>query len=79
MGVYALATGGIIYQQIFHERYKWLETTFYVIIALLPAYAVFEMEDPRGVAELRVGGAAYLSGVVFFKLDGILPFAHAIW
>ncbi len=31
------------------------------------------------MTELRYGGAAYLSGVIFFKLDGLLPFAHAIW
>ncbi len=77
--MWLLASLGILYQQVFHERYKWLETTFYVFIALLPAYAVFEMEDSAGVTELRYGGAAYLSGVIFFKMDGLLPFAHAVW
>ncbi len=77
--VWLMASLGIVYQQVFHERYKWLETTFYVLIALLPGYAVFEMEDPAGVHELRIGGAAYLLGVVFFKLDGRVAFAHAIW
>merc|ERR1712130_773822 len=41
--VWLLATLGILYQQIFHERYKALETTFYVVIALLPSLAVYEM------------------------------------
>ncbi len=77
--VWVLAMAGIIYQQVFHERYKTLETLFYLFIALAPAYAVFEMEDPRGVAELRYGGLAYMSGVLFFKADGRLPLAHAIW
>ena len=41
--IWILATLGIIYQQIFHERYKWLETTIYMTVALAPSLAVFEM------------------------------------
>ena len=37
-----------------------------------------QIED-AGVAELQQGGVIYLLGVVFFKLDGRLPLAHAIW
>lgn len=100
--VWILAFIGILYQQIFHEKYKWLETTFYVVIGLVPSLAVLEMvlalvthfsfygysvnfcplflqEDTSGIAELRYGGLAYLTGIIFFKLDGIIPFAHAIW
>lgn len=77
--IWILATLGIIYQQIFHERYKWLETTIYMTVALAPSLAVFEMKEDTGVAELQHGGAIYLIGVVFFKLDGRLPLAHAIW
>ncbi len=41
--IWALASLGILYQQLFHEKYKWLETTVYVIIALAPSLAVLEM------------------------------------
>ena len=35
--------------------------------------------DKAGLAEVGLGGVFYVSGVAFFKLDGRLPFAHAIW
>ena len=41
--IWILACLGIIYQQLFHERYKWLETTIYLTVALAPAIAVYEM------------------------------------
>ena len=41
--VWLLALLGITYQQLFHERYKALETLFYVVIATLPSLAVLEM------------------------------------
>ena len=37
------------------------------------------MEDQTGVDLMKLGGFVYACGVVFFKLDGVIPFAHAIW
>lgn len=36
-------------------------------------------DDDSGLEELKLGGAIYVLGVVFFKLDGRVPLAHAIW
>lgn len=35
--IWCLAAAGILYQQMFYERYKWLETVIYVLISVLPA------------------------------------------
>ncbi|CAL4133550.1 unnamed protein product, partial [Meganyctiphanes norvegica] len=78
-GVWVLAVIGIIYQQIFHERYKLLETCLYLTIGILPSLAVIDMEDHTGLDELKLGGGIYILGVIFFKVDGRIPMAHAIW
>lgn len=36
-------------------------------------------EDDSGLSELQLGGVIYILGVVFFKMDGRIPLAHAIW
>lgn len=38
--VWLLATLGITYQQMFHERYKKLETIFYLVIGIGPSIAI---------------------------------------
>lgn len=78
--VWLLAILGIIYQQMFHERFKCLETFFYLVIGLGPSLAIiFWGHEFTGMGELKIGGLLYIVGIVFFKSDGVCPFAHAIW
>uniref|UniRef100_A0A1L8EDL9 Putative macrophage maturation-associated protein n=1 Tax=Haematobia irritans TaxID=7368 RepID=A0A1L8EDL9_HAEIR len=78
--IWLLAAIGITYQQIFHERFKCLETCFYILMGLGPALAVFGTgHEFPGMTELKLGGFFYIVGICFFKSDGIIPMAHAIW
>lgn len=77
--IWLLALAGIIYQCNFHERFKTAETVFYIALGTGPSFATLTMTDRSGLSLMAMGGLAYLAGVVFFKLDGIVPFAHAIW
>uniref|UniRef100_A0A0N4ZEW8 Monocyte to macrophage differentiation factor 2 n=1 Tax=Parastrongyloides trichosuri TaxID=131310 RepID=A0A0N4ZEW8_PARTI len=77
--VWAFAVFGCSYQISFHERYKTFETILYVFIAASPAMVFNTMTDQTGLEYMVFGGLIYLSGVIFFKMDGKIPFAHAIW
>nr|CAD7401299.1 unnamed protein product [Timema poppensis] len=78
--IWVLASLGILYQQIFHERFKCLETFFYLFMGIMPSLAFLSCTDDfSGLTELKIGGLLYVGGVIFFKSDGKLPFAHAIW
>ncbi|XP_072398518.1 monocyte to macrophage differentiation factor 2 isoform X1 [Diabrotica undecimpunctata] len=77
--VWFLAIAGITYQQIFHEQYKMLETIFYLVMGVGPVFPIICEHTFKGITELSIGGLLYLIGIVFFKSDGRLPFAHAIW
>ncbi|XP_023013698.1 monocyte to macrophage differentiation factor isoform X2 [Leptinotarsa decemlineata] len=77
--VWFLAVIGVTYQQIFHEKYKMLEVIFYVVMGLGPVLPIIAEHHFLGMKELSMGGLLYLLGIIFFKCDGVLPFAHAIW
>lgn len=67
-------------KQVFHERYKCLETFFYLVMGLGPALVVvFTGHHFHGMMQLKFGGGFYILGIVFFKADGTIPMAHAIW
>lgn len=44
-----------------------------------PCLPACSQPDRDGLLELVAGGLFYCLGMVFFKSDGRIPFAHAIW
>ncbi|XP_029294397.1 monocyte to macrophage differentiation factor 2a isoform X2 [Cottoperca gobio] len=77
--IWVMACVGSMYVFFFHERYKLVELFGYVAMGVVPALVILSMVERAGVCELAVGGVFYVVGVVFFKSDGLVPFAHAIW
>ncbi|KAG7263337.1 hypothetical protein CRUP_036660 [Coryphaenoides rupestris] len=77
--VWFMAAAGSVYVFKFHERYKLVELAFYLTMGFLPASVVTSMTNTEGLLELALGGLLYCLGVFFFKSDGVIPFAHAIW
>ncbi|XP_053936318.1 monocyte to macrophage differentiation factor 2 isoform X2 [Cuculus canorus] len=59
--------------------YKLVELVCYVIMGFFPALVILSMPNRDGLPELVAGGLSYCLGMVFFKSDGRIPFAHAIW
>ncbi|XP_060799044.1 monocyte to macrophage differentiation factor 2a isoform X3 [Neoarius graeffei] len=77
--VWIMACVGSAYVFFFHEKNKILDLICYTVMGAVPAIVLLSMPNREGVLELSMGGVFYCLGVVFFKSDGLVPFAHAIW
>ncbi|KAK3532481.1 hypothetical protein QTP86_018551 [Hemibagrus guttatus] len=77
--VWIMACVGSAYVFFFHEKNKILDLICYTVMGAVPAFVLLSMPNREGVLELSMGGVFYCLGVVFFKSDGLVPFAHAIW
>ncbi|CAH8642413.1 unnamed protein product [Dicrocoelium dendriticum] len=77
--VWLAAISGIVFQYIYHERCTWLNLAVYLALSLFPACTILNMHEWSGIHLLCLGGLTYVLGIVFFKMDGRIPMAHAIW
>lgn len=52
----------------------------YIVMGVGPSLVIVCCgHEFNGMEELKKGGLVYLAGIFFFKADGSIPFAHAIW
>uniref|UniRef100_A0A671SSH4 Monocyte to macrophage differentiation factor 2-like n=1 Tax=Sinocyclocheilus anshuiensis TaxID=1608454 RepID=A0A671SSH4_9TELE len=77
--VWIMACAGSAYVFFFHEKNKILDLLCYTAMGAVPAVVLLSVPNREGILELSVGGVFYCLGIVFFKSDGLIPFAHAIW
>ncbi|EDV27994.1 uncharacterized protein TRIADDRAFT_53109 [Trichoplax adhaerens] len=77
--IWLMAMLGITFTYLFLDRYKLLETLLYVILGVVPSIPILYANQNSGAWELTAGGGIYVMGILFFKCDGRIPFAHAIW
>jgi len=79
--LWSIAIFGIIFSFIYKAKeHHEFELIVYVCEGVLPAiFLIAQVGFDTGMRDLALGGAWVLSGILFFRLDGKLPFAHAIW
>ncbi len=79
--VWSLSLFGIVFKIIFVNRYKAVSYGLYVVmgwLAIIAAKPILETLPLGCLAWILAGGAAYMTGLVFFAWDR-LPFNHTIW
>ncbi|XP_075262808.1 monocyte to macrophage differentiation factor-like [Convolutriloba macropyga] len=77
--IWAIVVIGLFIQVFYHDEYQNAEVLLYVAVGIGPSAVIIESICFNGWKELAFGGAMYIFGVIFYKLDGIMPFAHAVW
>ncbi|MGN8006042.1 PAQR family membrane homeostasis protein TrhA [Acidovorax sp. 22279] len=80
--VWLAALAGCWLQLRTRRTAPWLSTALYVAmgwVALLAALPLMAHVPAVSAAWLVIGGAAYTAGVVFFVMDAVVRYAHAVW
>uniref|UniRef100_A0A0R3WJ27 PAQR8 protein n=1 Tax=Hydatigena taeniaeformis TaxID=6205 RepID=A0A0R3WJ27_HYDTA len=77
--IWTTALCGAVYQYFCRKKWRLLSLIFYLTIGVLPAISVAYIKDFSGLRIVALGGLTYITGTIFFKMDGVIPMAHAIW
>lgn len=79
--IWALAVLGILFKVWFIGRFEVIATIGYILMSWVCVIALKQMYSLLGIGGMTwlfVGGAAYMTGVIFFAWQK-LPYNHAIW
>ena len=82
MLVWLAALAGCWLQLRARRAAPWLSTALHVAmgwVALLAALHLMAHVPAVSAAWLVIGGAAYTTGVVFFVMEAMVRYAHAVW
>lgn len=81
IAIWALCLAGILYKCFFIGKWKYLETSIYVILGwlcLVGIHPLWQGLGPIGFWLLVAGGVAYTFGAVLYSQKQI-PYIHVIW
>ncbi len=80
--VWTLCFVGILAKVLAGSRFREANIALYVVMGWMAIIAVKPLLLVLSSASfgwLLAGGIAYTGGLLFFALDGVLPYSHAIW
>jgi len=77
--VWAMAISGIILKALLNRMSGLITTLSYLGLGWIAVFIAAPVMDGPGLVWLAAGGAAYTLGVIFFSLDGRVPYFHTVW
>jgi len=83
---WGLALAGIVFKLFIPNKFEKgvniITIASFVLMGLMLVFflvPLFKNITPLGIWLLFIGGLCYLLGIVFFKLEGKMPYTHLIW
>ena len=80
--LWTIGVVGLIKTVFFFHIYQALELALFLLMgwsAVIVGQPIYEHMPVGGMWWVLGGGLAYSVGTLFFRLDGKMPFAHAVW
>ena len=79
---WTIAAIGILLKIRFTGKYDWFFVVLYVLMAwvgVVQGDYLIESLPATAFYLLLIGGMVYMIGIIFYKAEGMIPYAHFIW
>lgn len=73
---------GILLKMKFTGKFDWFFVLLYVLMAwvgIIQGHDILDKMPPTGFYLLLLGGFIYMIGILFYKAEGKVPYAHLFW